>query len=164
MVRPHSPHPRPNASSPRANLPRDVVSRSSRCSLLAHEHCLLVWIASKQEHTSVVKCPQCREPYRVEEVRPFGLSRAHPGPSKAIADPLSSNEQAPNYLYQALDVGDRISHRICIWSYELGLTIRPSHLRLWQTLIFVCRHDLHQPSRSRQGSGSRCCEGFWDLR
>ncbi|KAL7418192.1 hypothetical protein BDY24DRAFT_374400 [Mrakia frigida] len=68
--------------------------RPCHCSLVAHEHCLLVWIASKQEHTSEVRCPQCREVYRITEDK--------------------------STLFKVLDVGDCLVTTSCRIAYELS--------------------------------------------
>lgn len=46
----------------------------SRCSLVAHEHCLLAWIAAQdaqEGRQTGSSCPQCRSPFLVEQVRCF---------------------------------------------------------------------------------------------
>lgn len=50
---------------------REPLRACSTCTLVAHEDCLLTWVAAQQASSGkgTVTCPQCKIPYEIQEVR-----------------------------------------------------------------------------------------------
>lgn len=61
--------------SRRAPVRRSRFIHPCKCSLVAHEKCLLSWVRQcrRNKPDEVVRCPQCREPYILEQPKPVIL-------------------------------------------------------------------------------------------